>query len=61
VAFTVFRSDIEAGEITGEDVLAVLPFNNTVDRIVMNGTGIRNVLEIPGSFLQVIFIRGKQN
>ena len=48
----MIRSDIEAGEITGEDVLAVLPFNNTVDRLVMNGKGIRTVLEIPGTFFQ---------
>ena len=62
-----FRSDIEIGNITGEDVLSVLPFNNTIDRLVMNGKGIRAVLEnfaaglcpdescFPGTFLQVFW------
>jgi 2',3'-cyclic-nucleotide 2'-phosphodiesterase (5'-nucleotidase family) len=62
-----FRSDIEIGNITGEDVLSVLPFNNTIDRLVMNGKGIRAVLNnfadglcpdqscYPGTFLQVFW------
>ena len=61
----IFRSDLEAGNITGEDVLSVLPFANVIDRLVMNGAGIKRVLEgfaaglcpnqtcYPGTFLQV--------
>ena len=59
------RSGIDAGNITGEDVFSVLPFNNVVDRVVMNGAGMKTVLEgfaaglcpdqscYPGTFLQV--------
>ena len=66
---TSFRSDIPAGNITGEDILNVLPFNNTIDRVVVNGSGLRTVLENfaanlcpnqschPGTFLQVRKIR----
>ena len=32
------RSGLERGEITGEDVLSVLPFNNTVDKIRIRGS-----------------------
>ena len=32
-------------EITGEDILSVMPYNNTIDKIVLNGSGLRNVLE----------------
>ena len=39
------RTDIEKGEITGEDVFGVIPFNNTVDRVVLAGRDIRAVLE----------------
>ena len=39
------RTDIEKGEITGEDVFGVIPFNNTVDRVVLAGRDIKAVLE----------------
>jgi len=35
------RTPLEAGEITGEDVFGVLPFNNTVDQIMLSGKAIR--------------------
>ena len=62
------RSDIPKGNITGEDILNVLPFNNSIDRVIMKGSGIRAVLENfagnlcpnqtchPGTFLQAIYI-----
>ena len=37
------RSDIEAGDITAEDVLSVLPFNNTVDLVEISGEDIIKV------------------
>ena len=37
------RSDIEAGDITAEDVLSVLPFNNTVDLVELSGEDIIKV------------------
>ena len=39
------RSDITKGNITGEDILNVLPFGNTVDRVIMTGHGINSILE----------------
>lgn len=39
------RSDLEAGSITGEDVLSVLPFNNTVDLITVTGHQVLSTLE----------------
>jgi len=39
------RTDIEKGEITGEDIFGVIPFNNTVDRVVLAGRDIKAVLE----------------
>ena len=39
------RTELEKGEITGEDVFSVIPFNNTVDRIVLSGKDIKAVLE----------------
>ena len=39
------RSGLERGEITGEDVLSVLPFNNTVDKIRIRGSDLLYVLE----------------
>ena len=39
------RTDLEKGEITGEDVYGVIPFNNTVDRVLLSGKDIKDVLE----------------
>ncbi|CAB4062625.1 NT5E [Lepeophtheirus salmonis] len=39
------RSIIDKGSITGEDVLSVAPFGNTLDLITINGSSIRTVLE----------------
>ena len=33
------------GEITGEDIYNVLPFENTVDRLTMTGADVKYVLE----------------
>ena len=30
------RSNLVEGEITGEDILNVLPFNNTVDKVIQS-------------------------
>ena len=32
-----FRATVVPGEITGEDLIAVLPFGNTIDRVTMYG------------------------
>merc|ERR1712130_535866 len=39
------RSSLEVGEILYDDLLYILPFENTVDLVTMKGSGIRNVLE----------------
>merc|ERR1712037_666449 len=40
------RSSMEVGEILYDDLLYILPFENTVDLVTMKkGRGIRNVLE----------------
>jgi len=39
------RSTVVPGEITGEDLIAVLPFGNTIDRVTMYGRSIRGLLE----------------
>jgi len=39
------RSNIGKGDITGEDIYAVLPFNNTVDRVVFSGEGFKEMME----------------
>lgn len=39
------RSDISPGDITAEDVLSVLPFNNTIDLVQLTGADILEVLE----------------
>lgn len=39
------RGNIGKGEITGEDIFAVLPFNNTVDRVVFSGEGFKEMME----------------
>jgi len=39
------RSTLDIGEITGEDVFSVFPFNNTVDRVDLSGQDIREMLE----------------
>ena len=53
------------GEITGEDMYNVLPFENTVDRLTMTGQDVKDVLEgyatgfcansdcYPGTYLQM--------
>ena len=33
----IFRATVVPGEITGEDLIAVLPFGNTIDRVTMYG------------------------
>ena len=39
------RAPLVEGNITGEDIFNVLPFNNTVDRLTMKGKDIRFQLE----------------
>ena len=39
------RSALEVGEVLYDDVLYILPFDNTVDLVTMRGGGIRTVLE----------------
>ena len=39
------RSVFVEGEITGEDIYNVLPFNNTFDRVRMTGNAIKSMLE----------------
>jgi len=39
------RSTLEVGEVLYDDVLYILPFDNTVDLVTMKGSGIRTVLE----------------
>jgi len=39
------RSSLEVGDILYDDLLYILPFENTVDLVTMKGRGIRNVLE----------------
>ena len=39
------RSNLVEGNITGEDIFNVLPFNNTVDRVEMTGKDIRSRIE----------------
>ena len=36
---------LQVGEILYDDLLYILPFENTVDLVTMKGSGIRNVLE----------------
>ena len=33
------------GDITGEDLYNVLPFNNTVDKVLMTGQSVKDLLE----------------
>ncbi len=39
------RSSIYVGNITGEDIYNVLPFDNTVDKAIISGLGIKALLE----------------
>merc|ERR1711971_1319773 len=39
------RSNLIVGDITREDVFAVFPFNNTVDRVTMKGKDVKYMLE----------------
>jgi len=39
------RGTIEIGTITGEDIIGVLPFGNTIDRVTMYGSSIKGILE----------------
>ena len=39
------RAVVVPGEITGEDLIAVVPFGNTIDRVTMYGSSIRGLLE----------------
>ena len=67
----IFRSNILKGELTYEDVFAILPFNNSIDRVTMKGIEIRDTLEdavsslcpnqscSAGGFLQVSGIKMK--
>jgi len=59
------RGTIEIGDITGEDIIGVLPFGNTVDRVTMYGRSIKGLFEeyakglcvdqscVPPTFLQM--------
>ena len=39
------RSSISEGSITREDVFNVMPFNNTVDKVTMDGFNLKELLE----------------
>jgi len=39
------RNNIEAGNITGEDIFYVLPFGNTIDRIKLKGAQLKKAIE----------------
>merc|ERR1719347_1749244 len=39
------RSNISVGDIWYDDILYVMPFDNTVDLVTMSGSGIRSTLE----------------
>ena len=39
------RSVLVEGDITGEDIFNILPFNNTIDRVRMKGRDIKSTLE----------------
>ena len=41
----IFRTDVNIGELTYEDIFAILPFNNTIDHVIMKGEEIREILE----------------
>ena len=45
------RNNIKAGEINGEDIFYVLPFGNTVDKLVLKGAQLRTALERAASNL----------
>ena len=47
------RSDIEAGDITAEDVLSVLPFNNTVDLVELSG---KDIIKVDTNCRCIVFI-----
>ena len=59
------RGTIEIGSITGEDIIGVLPFGNTIDRVTMYGRSIKGLFEeyakglcvdqscVPPTFLQM--------
>ena len=40
-----FRSNLMVGNITGEDLFYILPFDNTVDQVKMTGAQLRAYLE----------------
>ena len=39
------RSDIPKGELTYEDVFAIMPFDNTIDRVEIKGKELLDILE----------------
>ena len=39
------RGTIDPGNITGEDIIQVLPFGNTIDRVTMYGRSIKGIFE----------------
>ena len=45
------RSSIPVGNITGEDIYYVLPFENTVDKLVLLGSELRKAIEVAASKL----------
>ncbi len=47
------RSDLIAGDLTLEDVYSVLPFNNTLDKAIMTGYGVKQVLIAHNHFFQI--------
>ena len=65
--FNHFRSDLIVGDITREDVFAVFPFNNTVDKVTMKGRNLLiwgllqrliihvNIFILPPVYLHLIF------
>ena len=44
-SISFFRSDILKGELTYEDVFAIMPWNNTIDRVTMKGYELIEILE----------------
>merc|ERR1711970_30710 len=50
------RSNLAVGSVTYEDILFVLPFDNTVDFVTMNGAGIRASLENAAAYVDFDYL-----
>jgi hypothetical protein len=61
VNFGGLRSNLSKGDITLEDVYAILPFSNTLDQVKMTGYGIKQVfLDTLSVRLRVLQVSGLQ-